>query len=72
MKKNVEGVDKSIRELFSSDPEALARWDCWIQYVKTNCSMITIDDALYAALTVSRDCKFNRLRKNRETNTISR
>ena len=72
MKKNVEGVDKSIRELFSSDPEARARWDCWIQYVKTNCSTITIDDALFAALTVSRDCKYKRMRKNWETNAFNR
>lgn len=63
MEKNVEGVDKSIRELFSCDPDALARWDCWIRYVKTTCNMITIDDALYAALTVSRDSQFERLQR---------
>ena len=71
MQKNVEGVDKSIRELLSSDPEALARWDCWIRYVKTSCNTITIDDALYAALTVSRDSKFHRLQKNLDSNAVN-
>lgn len=70
MKQQVEGVDKSIRELFSCDPDALARWDCWIRYVKTSCNTITIDDALYAALTVSRDCTFQRLQKKQGTSTL--
>lgn len=70
MKQRVEGVDKSIRELFSSDPDALARWDCWIRYIKTSCDTITIDDALYAALTVSRDCKFQRLQREQNMSAL--
>ncbi len=69
MEQQVEGVDKSIRELFACDPDALARWDCWIRYVKTSCNTIPIDDALYAALTVSRDCKFQRLQRQQHANT---